>query len=134
MTLYMKIGGRKAVEKAMPSLNARLEADPCFDLAAFGAEFSPSGDLCEFLVFLFGGAPYYDGKPVSDLLAPLCTCTDAYQRFVDHLVVVFNKSSTPVEDEHELRRLMGRLRPSVLAPKPSAPILVYSVETGMMRA
>jgi truncated hemoglobin YjbI len=128
MTLYMKLGGRKAVMRAMPRLQARLEQDPCFDLAGFRQEFERSDDLAEFLVFLFGGAPFYDGKPVSALLSPICTCEDVYERFVDHLVAVFFGSRSLAADETDLRELMQRLRPRVLEPKPVAPVLVYSVD------
>ncbi|WP_428524836.1 Clp protease ClpP [Roseibium sp.] len=134
MTLYMKIGGRKAVLAAVPALKERLDADPCFDLSALRGEFDTSGDLCEFLVFLFGGAPFYDGKPVTDLLSPLCDCDDVYGRFVDHLVAVLLRNALSEENEAELRSLMERLRPHVLAPRPTAPVLVYSVDSDQLRA
>jgi hypothetical protein len=134
MTLYMKIGGRKAVLAAIPPLKNRLESDPCFDLAPLRGEFDASGDFCEFLVFLFGGSPFYDGKPVTDLLSPLCDCDDVYGRFVDHLVAVLLHDDLNEESEAELRSLMERLRPHVLAPRPTAPVLVYSVDNDQLRA
>ena len=57
MTLYMTLGGRRTIIRAMPELRARLEQDPCFDLSGFHQEFDISGDFCEFLAFLLGGAP-----------------------------------------------------------------------------
>mgnify|MGYP000061499597 CR=1 FL=1 len=127
MTLYMTLGGRNEIMRAMPRLQARLEEDPCFDLAGFRQEFERSDDFAEFLIFLFGGAPFYEGKPVSALLSPLCTCADAYDRFVDHLVAVYFGVDGMADDEEVLRELMQRLRPQVLNPKPAAPVLVYSV-------
>ncbi|QFS99574.1 hypothetical protein FIV06_19240 [Labrenzia sp. THAF191b] len=128
MTLYMKLGGRTAIMRAMPRLKARLEQDPCFDVTNFLPEFEHSDDLTEFLIFLAGGAPFYDGKPVCELLAPICTCNNIYERFVDHLVaVIFDGAPAPGDEEH-LRELMSRLRPHVLNPKPVAPVMVYSVE------
>ncbi|MHA7772462.1 globin family protein [Roseibium sp. M-1] len=134
MTLYMKLGGRKAIMRAMPRLQARLEQDPCFDLAGFRQEFERSDDLTEFLTFLFGGAPFYDGKPVSALLSPICTCVDVYERFVDHLVAVFFGGNALAADEADLRALMQRLQPQVLDPKPAAPVLVYSVDPDRLSA
>lgn len=134
MTLYMKIGGRTAIENALPALREALEADPCFDLPSSCAEFEQSGDLCEFLVFLFGGSPVYDGKPAASLLSPLCSCEDAYERFVDHLVAVFFGPSGNFEGEEGLRTTMSRLRPRVLSPKPVPPVLVYSIENELMHA
>lgn len=134
MTLYMKLGGRQAIMQAMPRLQARLEEDPCFDLSRFRPEFEQSDDLSEFLVFLFGGAPFYDGKPVCTLLSPLCTSADAYERFVDHMVAVFVGDTDVPAYEMDLRQLMNRLRPRVLSPKPAAPVLVYSVEPEIMSA
>lgn len=134
MTLYYNLGGRRAIIQAMPRLQARLEDDPCFDLSGFRDEFERSDDLSEFLVFLFGGAPVYDGKPVDSLLSPLCTCKEAYERLVDHLVAVFLNDRESRADEEDLRDLMERLRPRVLSPKPAAPVLVYSVEPEFVSA
>ncbi|MEE4013388.1 Clp protease ClpP [Roseibium sp. FZY0029] len=128
MTLYMKLGGREAIMQAMPHLKARLEQDPCFDVSSFLPEFEHSDDLTEFLIFLSGGAPIYDGKPVSDLLAPICTCNNIYERFVDHLVaVIFNGVRAP-GDEADLRDLMDRLRPHVIGRKPVARARDYSIQ------
>lgn len=134
MTLYMKLGGRKAIMRAMPRLLSRLEQDPCFNLGAFRREFERSDDLTEFLIFLSGGAPFYDGKPVCELLSPICTCAEVYERFVDHLVTVLFGGTQAVTDEADLRDLMDRVRPHVLNPKPVAPVLVYSVEPDMLSA
>ncbi|WP_428644908.1 hypothetical protein [Roseibium sp.] len=134
MTLYMTLGGRKAILAAMPRLQARLETDPCFDANRFRHEFERSEDLTEFLVFLFGGAPFYDGKPIPELLSPLCSCSDVYERFVDHLVTIFSRDTNTPETENDLRQLMERLRPHVLDPKPVTPVLVYSVEPEVLSA
>ncbi|CTQ54916.1 hypothetical protein LP7551_03455 [Roseibium album] len=132
MTLYLKLGGRKAILRAMPSLKARLEQDSCFNLESFRQEFERSDDLTEFLIFLSGGAPFYDGKPVSELLSPVCTCADIYERFVDHLVAVFFTGSRAASDEQELRALMKKLRPQVLNPKPIPPVQVYSLDQKLL--
>lgn len=134
MTLYLKLGGREAIMRAMPRLQARLEQDPCFDVARFRQEFERSDDLTEFLIFLAGGAPFYDGKPVCELLSPICTCHDVYERFVDHLVVVFFAGNRNECDETDFRGLMDALRPQVLDPKPVDPIMVYSVEQELISA
>ena len=57
MTLYLKLGGREAMMKAMPRLRARLEQDPCFDISRLQKEFERADDFTEFLIFLVGGAP-----------------------------------------------------------------------------
>lgn len=135
MTLYMKLGGRKAIMRAMPRLLTRLEQDACFNLGNFRREFERSDDLSEFLIFLSGGAPFYDGKPISELLSPICTCADVYERFVDHLIsVLLVGRQAATADETDLRDLMNRLRPHVLDPKPVRPELVYSVEPDLLNA
>lgn len=128
MTLYMTIGGRKAILQAMPGLKFRLEQDPCFDMGSIADGFEHSDDFTEFLIFLCGGAPFYDGKPICELLSPLCGCDDEYSRFVDHLVAVFFGDRSNPKDEAQLRQHMDRLRPQVLNPKPVRPVLVYAVE------
>ncbi|KZM48589.1 Clp protease ClpP [Labrenzia sp. OB1] len=133
MTLYMKLGGRRAFMQAMPRLQARLEQDSCFDSSKFRHEFEQSDDLSEFLIFLFGGAPYYEGKPVTKLLSPVCPSVETYQRFVDHLVAAFFDGRAS-DEEADLRNLMERLRPQVLNPKPVAPVLVYSAKRETLSA
>ncbi|WP_269581655.1 Clp protease ClpP [Roseibium sp. Sym1] len=134
MTLYMKLGGRKMILQAMPHLLSRLEQDPCFNLGNFRQELERSDDLTEFLVFLSGGAPIYEGKPICDLLSPICTDREVYARFVDHLVAVLLGGSAATGDEADLRMLMDRLRPHVLAPRPVAPVKVFAVEPEMQGA
>jgi len=134
MTLYLKLGGREAMMKAMPRLRARLEQDPCFDISRLQKEFERADDFTEFLIFLVGGAPFYDGKPISELLSPICTCKDVYERFVDHLVMVLLAGKRSDRDEYDLRQLMTTLRPQVLDPRPVAPIMVYSVEQELISA
>ncbi|MDN3719579.1 hypothetical protein QW131_11205 [Roseibium salinum] len=64
--------------------------------AGSATDLARSDDLSEFLIFLCGGAPFYDGEPVSRLLSPLCSSADTYQRFVDHLVaVLFRRARGP---------------------------------------
>ncbi|MEP4768430.1 MAG: Clp protease ClpP [Roseibium sp.] len=133
MTLYITLGGRKAILQAMPQLWTRLEQDPCIDLGEFRKEYEQSSDMCEFLVFLSGGAPFYDGKSVYELLSPLLTCTNVYDRFVDHLVVILSSESTTQKYESDLREAMSRLRPQILNPKPVAPIPICSVESDPMQ-
>jgi hypothetical protein len=134
MTLYMKLGGRKTIMQAMPCLLSRLDQDPCFNLGRFRQEMGGSDDLTEFLVFLSGGAPFYDGRPICDLLSPICTDKEVYARFVDHLVAVLLGSRTETGDETELRQLMDKIRPHVLAPRPVAPVKVFSVEPELQGA
>lgn len=134
MTLYMKLGGRKAIMEAMPHLLARLETDPCFDLDTYRRQSERSEDLTEFLIFLSGGAPLYDGMSVTDLLSPICTGEKIYGRFVDHLVAVLVGDDLVDGEEDDLRQLMDQLRPHVLDPKPVAPVLVYAVEPELLDA
>jgi len=134
MTLYMKLGGRKTITQAMPRLLARLEQDPRFTLGSLRQELERSDDLTEFLVFLSGGAPFYDGKPINELLSPICPCQEVYGRFVDHMVCVLFGGNPAAADETDLRNLMDRIRPHVLDPKPVAPVPAYSVEPDMLSA
>ncbi|GAA0771798.1 Clp protease ClpP [Roseibium denhamense] len=134
MTLYLSLGGRGAIEQAMPRLKQQLKDDSCFDLSAFDKTFGGSDDLCEFLIFLLGGAPFYEGKPICDLLSPLCTCDDAYERFCDHLLSVFGPGTLSGAEVSSFRAILEELRPRILDPKPVKPVLVYSIEPERMRA
>ncbi|MEP3047602.1 MAG: Clp protease ClpP [Roseibium sp.] len=128
MTLYMTLGGRNAIMQAMPVIRNRLQEDPCFDEDGLHTEFTQSGDLCEFLIFLSGGAPIYDGKPFYELLAPLCNGPGLYDRFVDHLIAVLVGNRHTSQDEEHLREIMSNLRPQVLDPKPVAPTPLFSID------
>lgn len=134
MTLYMKLGGRRTINQMVPRLVDRLKQDSQFSAEASNQLLAVEDDLAEFLTFLFGGAPFYDGQPIADLLSPICKCVTTYDRFVDHLVAVLSNNDHTGTDAADLRILMDRLRPHILSPKPVAPVLVYSVEPEMLSA
>lgn len=116
MTLYLKMGGRPAIEEAVQHLERRLQADA--SLSRHGPIKQNSlaqDDLAEFLIYLFGGAPYYSGLPVSVLFRPYCRCDATYDSFVDHLSAVLIAQRLPPLVETELRLAMETIRPRVLA-------------------
>ena len=128
MTLYLRLGGRAAIDEALFRLRERLSGDPAFKHANFRGELQSRSDFAEFLVFLVGGAPFYDGRPVNELLSPLCDSEDLYDRFAGHIIDALRDFGCSKEDAQELRSLLLRLRPQVLDPKPRKPVAVYSLE------
>lgn len=120
MTLYLNIGGRKAIKAVLPVLQARLEADPVFDPDHIRQAFGQTTDLCEFLVFITGGAPVYDGKPMAELLMPLCRSEEAYGRFAEHLAAGLGDQGAAPQDVTELHQLMQRLRSHIREPGSAA--------------
>lgn len=131
MTLYLKIGGRPAFKEAMTRLEDRLSSDGSFGFAEQGGKLSNTDDLCEFLIFLSGGAPFYDGSPVAEILGPLRLSDARYDLFVDHLVDVLTGDLRSIRAETELRLVMEHVRPHVVSPPPRRPNIPPDTSAGV---
>lgn len=116
MTLYLRLGGRPAVDQAVRRLVDQLAQDASASARQPQAAAASHEDLTEFFIFLLGGAPFYDGPPPQALIAPICPSIEAYPHLVGQLVSAFG---APAE-EQELRSLLDRVLPPVLSP-PVAP-------------
>lgn len=114
MTLYLKLGGRPAFREAIETLKSRLYQDSTFRLSQGDPVLRHSDELCEFLIFLFGGAPYYDGMPIGRVLSPLRLDDSRYDRFVDHVVSALENRRSSIRDETQLRVVMEHIRPHVV--------------------
>ncbi|MEP0232411.1 Clp protease ClpP [Roseibium sp.] len=115
MTLYMKLGGRPAIVDAVERLSGRLSLDTSFCDAAKGLPEIWREDFAEFLIFLSGGAPFYDNSPIRTLLMPLCPTDEAFDAFVDHLATVLIGKTRSVRLEAEMRLMMEHIRPYIVA-------------------
>ncbi|WP_346895205.1 Clp protease ClpP [uncultured Roseibium sp.] len=114
MTLYLKLGGRPAFQEAMKTLENKLYQDGAFRPSQDGRILRHSDELCEFLVFLFGGAPFYDGMPIGTVLQPLRLDDNRYDRFVDHVVNALGGDRSSVSNEAQMRVVMEHIRPHVV--------------------
>ncbi|ADZ70239.1 hypothetical protein [Polymorphum gilvum] len=113
MTLYLTLGGRPAIRQAV----AAVLTEPMPEAGGGtvpAAAATAADDLTEFLVFLFGGAPIYEGPPISHTLAPYCADPGGYDRFVDRLARHLVGRNLPVRVEAELRVLLERVRRHVV--------------------
>ncbi|WP_196223264.1 hypothetical protein [Roseibium sp. RKSG952] len=108
----MKIGGRPALEQALVELRFKLRADAGFSFLTQPEHYLSNGDLCEFLVFLCGGAPLYEGLPVNVVFGPLCPTHDAFDAFSGHLARSVCKGDIQVEND--IVDLLNKVRPSIL--------------------
>lgn len=123
MELYLTLGGRPAIKAAVERLDHRLRLDSGFGASNKPLPASYLEDLTEFLVFVTGGAPVYEGRPVSSLLRPLCPSDEAFEILVDHVVTVLIGRERRFAEEAELRRLLGHAKPLVLsAPREDYPV------------
>lgn len=114
MTLYLKLGGRPAFQEAIETLENKLRQDGAFRPSQDGRVLRYSEELCEFLVFLFGGAPFYDGMPIGTVLEPLRLDDSRYDRFVDHVVNALGGNCSSVRNEAQMRVVMEHIRPHVV--------------------
>ncbi len=114
MTLYLKLGGRPAFQEAIKTLENRLYQDGAFRPSQDGHILRHADELCEFLVFLFGGAPFYDGMPIGAVLQPLRLDDSRYDRFVDHVVNALGGNRSSVRNEAQMRVVMEHIRPHVV--------------------
>jgi len=129
MTLYLKLGGRPAFQEAVETLENRLCQDGTFPPSQDGRVLRHSDELCEFLIFLFGGAPFYDGMPIGMVLKPLRLDDVRYDRFVDHVVDALAGSHSTIRNETRMRVALEHIRPHVVTapefrsgPAPQDPV------------
>ncbi|MFN4127784.1 hypothetical protein [Pannonibacter indicus] len=106
MTLYIELGGRSVIERAVRQVvNARSGSQ-----SGISGMFTPqqtaqaSEDLTEFLTFLFGGSPIYEGPAIHLSFSCLCTSHAAFDEVRD----LFTRELT-------LRPQTAGLRPQVHA-------------------
>lgn len=121
MTLYLKLGGRPAIVEAMRKLETLMIQEENLPHVDSEASFEQSEELCEFLIFLSGGAPVYDNAPIGEILGPVCPCDDSYDLFVDHLVIAMIGPHRAPRTEAELRLMMEHIRPHVVGRESSKP-------------
>ncbi len=106
---------REAVERLLQ----RVRIDAGFSKAGQHLSQEMQDDLLEFLIFLSGGAPVYDGISVSRLLSPLCQTDEAYDLFVDHLATAMCVPERSPRLEVELRLMMEHIRVHVVDRHPA---------------
>ena len=121
MTLYLKLGGRPAIVEAMRRLETLMMQEENLPHVDNETSLEQSEELCEFLIFLSGGAPIYDSAPISEILGPVCPSDDSYDRFVDHLVTAMFGPRRAPRTEAELRLMMEHIRPHVVGREPGKP-------------
>ncbi len=117
MTLYLRLGGRPAVEAAVSSLLERLGDDPVFmtrNQVALKA--CPRESLTEFLVFIFAGAPTYEGNSLHEAHGGLVVTGAQLDRFIDHLVSIFSNDGRDTRISIETRFVLERVRQYLLSP------------------
>ncbi len=107
----MRLGGRPAIVDAVERLSSRLNHDASFSDATKQLPEIWQEDFAEFLIFLSGGAPFYDSSPISTLLSPLCPTDEAFDVLVDHLAAVLIGRTRSVRLEAEMRLMMEHVRP-----------------------
>lgn len=80
MTLYIELGGRSVIERAVRHvLSVRLPntSRPSDVMLPHQAELLRE-DLTEFLIFLFGGAPFYEGPAIHHAFSYICSSHSAF--------------------------------------------------------
>ena len=113
MTLYLKLGGRPGISRAVEGLLERLRKDRT-GRADHELDVEQRTDLTEFLIFLSGGAPFYDGRPIASLLSHFCPNDAAFDRMVDLLAEAAIGQERSIRVEAELRLMMEHIRAHVI--------------------
>lgn len=88
MTLYIELGGRSVIERAVRQvLNVRLQntSRPSDVMLPHQAELLRE-DLTEFLIFLFGGAPFYEGPAIHHAFSYICNSHSAFDEVRDMFI------------------------------------------------
>lgn len=115
MTLYLRLGGRPAIEAAVGTLLRRLREDSLFNEQPHAQQrLCPREGLAEFLVYIFAGSPTYEGRALGEAHGGLFLNNARYDRFVDHLVSIFSEDGGNARLAIETRYVLERVRPFVL--------------------
>lgn len=117
MTLYLKLGGRPVFAQAVRTCLRLTCTDTGQSTEAAFTE-AWKADLLEFLIYLYGGAPYYEGPLAADLFAPICPDHGAFDHFIDRLVAALMGERKTVKLETRLRLVLETIRPKVFGETP----------------
>ena len=111
MTLYLELGGRAALRRAVLAAQGGDQPAPQATLE----------DFVEFLVFLFGGAPVYEGPALHHTVAAICQGHSGFDRLVDDLTGALTGAPATAPLAHDVRRVLEQVRcHAVRGPHPVA--------------
>jgi hypothetical protein len=111
MTLYLELGGRTAIRRAVLATQAGDQPAPQATLE----------DLTEFLVFLFGGAPVYEGPALHHTVAAICQGHSGFDRLADELTEALTRSPATAALARDVRQVLEQVRcHAVRGPHPVA--------------
>ncbi|MXN64125.1 hypothetical protein GR183_04360 [Stappia sp. GBMRC 2046] len=118
MTLYLRLGGRPALERAVGEVMARLVKDPLFmSRNQVRLRICPRDALIDFLTYLTGGSPTFDGAPLGYVHDGLFISEQQYGRFAQHLVSVLGRDGADPRAATEFRYILDRVRPYLFAER-----------------
>ncbi len=125
MTLYLELGGRTAILNAVSAALAGTDA----------TQPGTAEDFTELLVFLFGGAPVYEGPALHQTLGPVCRDHTGFDRLADALTRALIRSPQTRPLDHDVRRTLEQIRcHAVRGPHPvalsAAPVAVQHPRFG----
>lgn len=125
MTLYLELGGRTAILNAVSAALAGTDA----------TQPGTAEDFTEFLVFLFGGAPVYEGPALHQTLGSVCRDHAGFDRLADALARALIRSPQTRPLDHDVRRTLEQIRcHAVRGPHPvalsAAPVAVQHPRFG----
>lgn len=115
MTMYFTIGGRPACARAVEQLEHHLSQDARFTLPKHDGRWCHADDFCEFLVFLAGGAPFYEGLPISQILGSFCPNNERYDHVAGLLASLLTGNAESAHLKPKLHAALEHLRPHVVA-------------------
>jgi truncated hemoglobin YjbI len=88
MTLYIELGGRSVIEHAVRQAVSACALTNSKSPGAFAPHKTAQAteDLIEFLTFLFGGSPFYEGQAIHQAFSCLCNSHPGFDEVRDVLL------------------------------------------------
>lgn len=118
MTLYLKLGGRPAIERAVDELMKKLMADSLFmTRSQVKLRICPRAQLVEFLTYITAGSPTYEGQPLGFAHDGLFISENQADRFTSYLIDALGGHDTEFGIASEISYLLQRVRPHLLPQK-----------------
>lgn len=116
MTLYLRLGGHPAIERAVDEVMAQLVKDPLFmSRNQVRLRICPRTGLVEFLTYLTGGSPTYEGLPLGFVHDGLFVNERQFDVFAQYLISAIGRNGEDMRAATEISYILERVRPYLFA-------------------
>jgi plastocyanin/truncated hemoglobin YjbI len=121
-TLYVRLGGKPAIEAVTREFVARLAADVRVKYRFANSDIAElTSQLVDFVCAASGGPCKYTGRPMRGLHAQMHITDEEWDATVEALIGALDKFKVGVAEKHEVLGAVGATRPDIVSPPEEKP-------------